>query len=76
MASENTSAFQQKALGFHFHIFIVRDCKQQMMAKNNLKKVDDAKKQFEKRFLPGIANDGSVPDISVSGLGKEHLRLW
>ena len=48
-----------------------------MRAKNNLKKVDDAKKkQFEKRFLPGIANDGSVPDISVSGLGKEHLRLW
>ena len=76
VASEDTSAFQQKALGFHFHIFIEKDCKQRMTAKNNLKTVYDAKKQFETKFLPGIANDGSVPDISVSGLGKEHLRLW
>ena len=52
VASENTSAFQQKALGFHFHIFIVRDCKQQMMAKNNLKKVDDAKNNLKKGSYP------------------------
>ena len=76
VASENTSAFQQKALGFHFYIFIEKYCKQRMVAKNNLKTVYDSKKQFETKFLPGIANDGSVPDISVSGLGKEHLRLW
>ena len=52
VASENTSAFQQKALGFHFHIFIERDCKQRMKAKNNLKTVYDAKKQFKQSSYP------------------------
>ena len=65
-----------ESIGLQLSHSIEKDCKQRMMAKNNLKTVDDAKKQFETNFLPGIANDGSVPDISVSGLGKEHLRLW